>query len=105
MSDEIECPGAGKCHGCLKWCNECGDVKHVCDARLRHDRCDSHPVPPESETLRFARAVAENMIRSGKQMIADGARDLDDVIEGESARHEYDRQVAEDECKAFTVTP
>ncbi len=36
MSDE--CPGAGRCHGCLGWCDNCGDVARVCDAR----ECDSH---------------------------------------------------------------
>lgn len=94
MSAE-ECPGAGKCHGCLKWCNECGDVKHVCDTRLRSDRCDTHPVPPEWQTLRACRMSAERTAREARQMLADSARDLEEVADGESARREYDRQMAE----------
>src|SRR5262249_7492760 len=35
MSD---CPGKGKCHGCVKWCDECGDVDLVCDAAS----CNAH---------------------------------------------------------------
>jgi len=31
-SDGYLCPGAGKCHGCMGWCDECGDVAGVCDA-------------------------------------------------------------------------
>ena len=37
MIDE-DCPGEGKCHGCMDWCDQCGDVDEVCDA----DRCDAH---------------------------------------------------------------
>lgn len=33
-----DCPGEGKCHGCLKWCDLCGDVAYVCDS----PECDSH---------------------------------------------------------------
>lgn len=33
-----ECPGFGKCHGCMQWCYQCGDVDTVCDAA----RCDCH---------------------------------------------------------------
>lgn len=33
------CPGRGQCHGCMSWCNNCGDVHHVCtDA----SSCDAH---------------------------------------------------------------
>lgn len=33
MSDPFECPGKGKCHGCLCWCDICGDVDvGVCDS-------------------------------------------------------------------------
>ncbi len=33
-----ECPGEGACHGCMKWCDRCGDVAWVCDSAT----CDSH---------------------------------------------------------------
>lgn len=34
MSDGYPCPGEGKCHGCMKWCDACGDVDDVCDAAV-----------------------------------------------------------------------
>lgn len=37
MSD-YPCPGRGKCHGCMCWCDACGDVDGVCDA----DVCWQH---------------------------------------------------------------
>ncbi|HEY8095023.1 MAG TPA: hypothetical protein VIE65_02880 [Methylobacter sp.] len=33
-----ECPGENKCHGCMSWCELCGDVSYVCD----DTRCDTH---------------------------------------------------------------
>ena len=36
------CEGQGKCHGSLKWCDECGDVGDMCDADA--GGCDCHPV-------------------------------------------------------------
>lgn len=106
MSDPIECPGAGKCHGCLKWCNECGDiVTHVCDARLRGERCDQHPVPPPSNVIRSARKAAEAMIDKGREMERDGQVALREAVAAEGARRVYDRQMAGEERKAFAVTP
>ena len=32
------CTGEGRCHGCLCWCDNCGEVSEVCDDRL----CDTH---------------------------------------------------------------
>lgn len=34
------CPGAGVCHGPMKWCDRCGDVGRVCDDWTK--QCDSH---------------------------------------------------------------
>lgn len=28
------CEGAGRCHGPMKWCEACGDVRQVCDDSL-----------------------------------------------------------------------
>ncbi len=47
-----DCPGEGKCHGCLCWCDYCGDVKDVCDAEWpfrcdRHQRYPKKPEPPK----------------------------------------------------------
>lgn len=38
--DDVEepCGGPGTCHGCMAWCDRCGDVSRACDAR----RCDVH---------------------------------------------------------------
>ena len=33
-----DCAGPGACHGCLAWCNVCGDVDDVCD----DSNCDAH---------------------------------------------------------------
>lgn len=39
---EPECPGAGECHGCMKWCATCGDAAaHVCPHR--ENGCSCHP--------------------------------------------------------------
>ena len=35
---QFECSGDGKCHGCLKWCDSCGDVSATCHA----EECDAH---------------------------------------------------------------
>lgn len=72
MNDESECTGADKCHGCLNWCSTCGDVGHVCDMRLRGERCDSHPVPPHWGSLRTSRSQAERTIHAGKGLIREG---------------------------------
>jgi hypothetical protein len=36
--DSLDCPGEGRCHGCMSWCDRCGDVDTVCDAAP----CDQH---------------------------------------------------------------
>jgi len=34
-----ECPGKGRCHGCMDWCDRCGnDARKVCDFA----ECDIH---------------------------------------------------------------
>jgi len=40
FEEEIECPGPGKCHGCLDWCVNCGTVRYVCDDP---GNCSCHP--------------------------------------------------------------
>jgi len=42
-----ECPGEGKCHGCLGWCDRCGDVGEVCN----YPDCDQHHCLICGETL------------------------------------------------------
>ncbi len=37
--DDDECPGRGKCHGAMDWCDNCGSVRNICDA----PPCDAHP--------------------------------------------------------------
>lgn len=48
--DPNECPGLGRCHGCLSWCPACGNVKDMCFVEWP-GRCDQHqkyPKRPES---------------------------------------------------------
>lgn len=104
LSDD-ECTGAGKCHGCLRWCRICGDVAHTCDARLRGERCAEHPVPPEAVTIRYARRAAEDKIATGRRLQRDGAAELADVIDAENARRAYDRQMREQEEREFLIPP
>jgi hypothetical protein len=102
MSDG-ECAGEGNCHGCLKWCSSCGDVGHVCDTRLRGERCDEHPVPPRWETLRRARAAIEAQAAEAKRVLRQAEADLAEIQDQENARREYDRQMAEVERRMFEV--
>lgn len=101
--DDDECTGEGKCHGCLKWCSKCGDVAHACDARLRGERCDEHPVPPSVATLMAARRSAERMICEGRRMEREGEAALQEVLDGERARRAYGRQLADLERQMFGV--
>lgn len=34
----VACPGEGRCHGCVSWCDDCGDVGEVCHGI----ECDRH---------------------------------------------------------------
>jgi hypothetical protein len=36
--DDPGCPGKDKCHGCMQWCDKCGDVDFTCD----FPDCDVH---------------------------------------------------------------
>ena len=100
VSDE-ECPGAGLCHGCLKWCDTCGDVDDVCDARLRGDRCDEHPVPPPWHVIRAAVAAAEKRMRDATRELHVGENELEEAREQERHRRAYDAQLFEQEKKDF----
>jgi hypothetical protein len=99
-----ECAGAGNCHGCLRWCSFCGDVAHVCDTRLRGERCDEHPVPPSAATLRRERAEAERTIREGERMVREGRAALREVVDREYARRAYAEQLAKEERRMFEPT-
>ncbi len=106
--DEIpECPGAGFCHGCLEFCSVCGDVRHVCDTRLRNERCDEHPVPPTRREILLTRRAAEKAIRDGARVRDAGLALLNAVADQEHARDAYNRQLNElreqEERKAFGV--
>lgn len=96
-----ECPGVDKCHGCLKWCSMCGDVAHVCDMRLRGERCDEHPVPPTWQVLAIARREALRHIEEGDRMVREGGSMLSRVVDDEKARRELDKQEAEFERKVM----
>lgn len=38
MNQSTDCPGPGRCHGCMAWCYCCDDVTTTCDAV----DCDAH---------------------------------------------------------------
>lgn len=40
------CPDAGSCHGAMKWCDRCGDVRDLCDDPI----CDAHYKPGAEAT-------------------------------------------------------
>jgi hypothetical protein len=46
-----DCPGRGRCHGCMVWCERCGDTFDVCDsfACQRHRCTDCHNVLAHAE--------------------------------------------------------
>ncbi len=92
-----ECPGAGKCHGCQSWCADCGDVKHVCDARLRFERCDQHPIPPEWGELKRRRKEAERRRYETLCVMREVLTELDEITDLENARRAYGEQRAEEE--------
>lgn len=95
------CAGKGKCHGCLKWCDNCGDVGHICDARVEGRRCDCHPMPPEWSKLTRRRRDAEHRLFLAKQQVRDIGSELDEISELEAARNAHTEQVAEDERRLF----
>jgi hypothetical protein len=101
---EPECPGEGKCHGCLKWCNECGDVDHVCDARLAFEPCDEHPVPPEWGELRDRRRAAEKKLYDAKQLEREALGELEAIVDDERARRHYGEQRYAEEQRMFGIS-
>lgn len=101
MSNDDECPGAGKCHGCLKWCSTCENVKHVCDMRLRGDRCDEHPVPPTRESIVARRLTAQRKLFRASEEVRELEAELDELHDEEQARKAFDLQVAADERKVM----
>ena len=102
MEDD-ECTGTGRCHGCLKWCENCGDVAHVCDVRLRGEACAEHPVPPDVVRIRESRKDAEARLAYGCRLVREAEVDMQDVVDAEHARRAYDRQVAAQERADFLL--
>lgn len=89
-----ECPGVGRCHGCVGWCPECGTVANVCDAptcmRHRCARCTTMLTEDEVEfgqgtpTWCFACTIQA-------QMACAVEHDQDEVAAGEEVRREIER--------------
>lgn len=92
-TDGDPCPGRGKCHGCLDWCDECGTVRHVCDARLDGKRCDEHPVPEPWAVIRAAKNAAAAKMKAASQMANEATKELQDARDKENARIAYDTQI------------
>jgi len=70
-----DCPGAGKCHGCLVWCDACGVVEYVCDSRP----CDSHPNRDELAEAEAALADAEQELMYRRQEAARWMKERDEA--------------------------
>jgi hypothetical protein len=79
----------------------CENVKHVCDIRLRGDRCDEHPVPPTWQALREMRRKAERSRATGLKEVREAEAWLDTIVDDEKARRAFDLQVAADERKVM----
>lgn len=101
-TDALElCPGAGKCHGCMSWCDACGNVGDVCDVRLFGERCDAHPRPPPSHELRASRRALEERIRDLVAALCDARSELADLAELERVSRVLLAQQAEDERRVM----
>ena len=98
---DSDCQGPGKCHGPQKWCATCGDVDQTCDARLRGEICDAHPVPPTGAIIRAAILASERKLAEGRRLIAEATAELTEAYEEGAARSAYDRQLAYEKA----VTP
>lgn len=98
-----DCPGQGKCHGCVKWCDACGDVEHVCDTRIAMERCDAHPIPPEQGTISARRKAAEQKLYEAQVMEREARTELAKVYELQTARNEYAEQVHAHEKRMFGI--
>ncbi len=67
MNGDLDCPGEGKCHGCMSWCDKCGDVDCICDfpdcdvhVRLEEAEAEARQTLNETRALRQALASAES---------------------------------------------
>lgn len=103
MIDDDACPGTGKCHGCMQWCDDCGDVKHVCDARLNFSPCDAHPIPPEWQELRKRRRDAEHKLLEAQRLEREARAELSIIKDDEAARAAYGKQLEAEENKLFNI--
>jgi hypothetical protein len=74
-------------------------VKHVCDIRLRGDRCDEHPVPPTWHKLRERRKNLERKQSEARNALTELDSALIVLRDEERARRAFDLQVAADERK------
>jgi hypothetical protein len=92
-SDPSECPGKGRCHGCMDWCSICGSVRHVCDVRLEGRRCDEHPVPPDWPALKARRRHAEAAVRKASVAMREAGQELESVADLEQARRAFSGQI------------
>jgi hypothetical protein len=100
-----ECPGPGKCHGPRVWCDNCGNVGHICDTRLRDERCDAHPVPPTPGEIAARRKAAEAKLAEGRRIIAEGEAELMQVREDARARQAYGEQLDALKRELFCLHP
>ena len=103
MIDDYVCPGKGKCHGCVKWCDSCGDVGHVCDVRLDGERCNAHPIPPTQAELSQRRKAAENRLLDAQRADREARTELVEIHELQQSRNAYVEQMVEQERRLFGI--
>ena len=103
-SVDATCPGTGRCHGCLRWCDECGSVRHVCDMRLRGERCDQHPVPPPMHKLRQQRYAQQRIIAKARADIRAAEHELIGIEDQTQAARAFLAQLAKEEKCLFSGT-
>lgn len=71
-----DCPGPGKCHGCLSWCDNCGDVDMVCDDPncSAHDRLEE--VQADVDLKRRSYRDAQDKANEARREYTDAAEFL-----------------------------
>jgi len=93
VSDD-ECPGEGKCHGCMSWCDDCGEVEEVCDVRATYQRCNCHPMPPEWNEIKALEKAAEALAFDLRAKLREVNAEIEQIAKLRRARNAFADQRA-----------